>query len=68
MLATVFAAARSVLAGIAGIVLVVADHETRGQGSGIPWPYGLVVSGLALLAFAFAVPVGMDTRRGDRDQ
>jgi len=64
----VFALLRSFLAVIAGIILVVAGHEMRGQGSGIPWPYGLLTYGLALLAFAYAVPLEFITQRTSRRQ
>ena len=64
----VFALLRSFLAVIAGIVLFVAGHEMRGQGSGIPFPYGLLAYGLALLAFAYAVPpLEVVTRWTSRD-
>lgn len=64
----VFAILRSFLAVIAGIVLVVAGHEMRGQGSGIPWPYGLLAYGLALLAFAYAVPLEAVARKANRER
>lgn len=57
-----FTLLRSGLFALGGVLLLVAGHGMRGQGSGIPWDYGLVAYGLGLALLGLAIPTAAMAR------